>query len=473
MQSVAISPDGMLLAAACGDGEAPVRLWQLATGKALPWPARHLGTVHTLVFSPDSKTLATVERLGSIYLWDVPTGKELSHLKGKQKAILALAFSPDGKWLLSGGKDETVCLWDRASGKPVHFLAAGPWIARVAFSPDSKTFVSTSATGATLWDTATGKVLRQFQAKSGGYCVAFAPDGRTLGWAGLDRTVRVWDVATGQEVQRLTGHHAGIEALAFAPDGKTIASAGRDQRIRLWDVTTGKERFPSEAHDGIVWSVSFSRDGKMLATGGNDARICLWDVASRKLLRRLEGHAGMISALEFSPDGKVLASASGGPDATVRLWDPATGKELRQFPGDHPAGFRSLTFSPVGTLLAGGSCGQSVHLWNVTTGKTVQVLRSGDSNDYRVCFAPSGTLLAVGRDTSLRAWSLPAGTRLYRFQSKRRHPSAPPFRLMAETWPAWAKRPSRSWNWPPARSVLGYRSSRTCSRSVFPPMANA
>ena len=93
--------------------------------------------------------------------------------------------------------------------------------------------------------------------------VVFSPDGKMLASASQNRTIRIWDVATG--AHKLTGHNAYIYSVAFSPDGKTLASGSENGRIRLWDITTGQYRVTLEGHRSAVRSVAFSPDGKTQA----------------------------------------------------------------------------------------------------------------------------------------------------------------------------------------------------------------
>ncbi len=293
----------------------------------------HSGSVMSVAFSADGKTLASASRDGTVKLWDVSTAKVRRTLTGHDADVYSVAFSPDGTVLASGSGDKTVRLWDVRTGALRGTLTGHEDVVRwVAFSGDGKLLASGSEDKTLrLWDAATGKLVRTLPGhalKS----LAFSPDGQTLVSGGRDRTVQLWDVARGKRRALLRGHSGCIEGVAFSADGKTAASSSEDGTVRLWDVEKASLRQTLRGHGREVDSVAFSPDGKTLASGSKDKSVRLWDARTGALRRTLTGSPTRHESLAFSPDGLTLASGSGGPEAAIRLWN--LGERVQRFDTD-------------------------------------------------------------------------------------------------------------------------------------------
>jgi WD40 repeat protein len=277
---VAFNPDGKTLAA--GITDKTIKVWDLATGNDIATLDGHSDNIGSVVFSPDGKTLAS-RRFGAktIKLWSLATGERTATLKGHTDAVESVAFSPDGKTLASGSDDKTIELWDVATGRNIATLKghADP-VVSVAYCPDGKSLISASKDKTIrLWDVATGKITATFDGHSDNiWGVAVSPNGKTLAARGFDdNTIRLWDLAAHKTSAVLKGHTSFISCVVFSPDGKTLASGSADKSVRLWDVASGRNT-ATFRHIKDVVTVAFSRDGKTLASGSWDGTFKLWDV---------------------------------------------------------------------------------------------------------------------------------------------------------------------------------------------------
>jgi WD40 repeat protein len=252
----------------------------------------------------------------------------------------------------------------------------------------------------------------------------------------------VWNVETGEPVQRLLGHEGqgwegGVWDAEIHPDGTLIASAGADSTARLWDVETGEHLLLLAANDpqakpvgysfpGLL-EVQFSPDGQWLATGGADGVVAVWDLDASlaagegQLAWSAESGVDGIWRLVFSEDGQWLVAsvdasvstmdANEFRAATLVVWDARTGERLQTLTSPGQYRVQGLALSPDRAFIATSHTDDATFdLWRVETGEIVVTHEGNISRVHSLAFNPAGTLLATGGfDGRVRVWDLVGG----------------------------------------------------------------
>jgi len=289
--------------------------------------------------------------------------------------------------------------------------------------------------------------------------VAFSPDGKRLVSPSFDKTMKVWDLESGQAIQTFEVRTDQVKSLAFSPDSKRLVMASKDEKvIRLWDTVNGKEIQPLKGHKYYIDSVAFSPDGKRVASAGSTflgpgylGEVKLWDTASLQqvLPLTLKGHTAPVRSVAFSPDGKLLASGAGafGPFRGFRkgketkgnliLWDAATGREVQTIKINGRGGqVKSVAFSPDGKLVASGSWNfaggppgrdrsedlkewGAIKLWDTGTGKGIRTFKWRTAGVNSLAFSPDGKHLAAtdyNLKSEFKLWEVATGQEVRTFK---------------------------------------------------------
>jgi WD40 repeat protein len=374
--AAAFSPDGQLVVTGSQvidlvakrhvGGEA--QLWRVATGKPVGplWP--HRGSLKAITFSRDGQRVMTGGIVaeghpkgkygGEARLWDIATGKPIGPPMEQAEPVWAVAISPDGRTLLTGCEDDHIQFWSAATALPLgkaYNLDLGNAVA-VAFSPDGRTALAGHATG--------------------------------------DAHANLFEVPPGRGIALSPWHRRPLLALAFSPDGRLLLSSSGDRSIRLWDVATGQPRGTPWATDLYVDGIAFSSDGRLAATACTDGKVCLWDVAHGQRSDLLLPQPIPAYVAAFSPDNRLLVVVY-PDDGMARLWDVVSGKPLG--PALRQRGVRTAHFSPDGQSVWLGGGDIAAQAWDVTTGQPLGSPLQTSIPAVTLAFSPDGRRLLMTR----------------------------------------------------------------------------
>ncbi len=300
--------------------------------------------------------------------------------------ITGLAFAPDGGLLAVGGFKEVLLHSADGSGIEARLLGRSDKIHSIDFSADGKRLVAIGGTPARfgelqVWDLETKSQLQSVTATSETlFAGDLSPDGSRAVFGAADKTVRMVEIESGEEVFKAGHHEDWVLQSVFGIDGKRIVSISRDRAAKLADAGTGaflenvnflrdklyavarhprrdyvliggEDRVPYlytmdrpralkiaddstlirkfEEQDGKIFALAFSPDGSRIAVGGVSSEVTVYDTESGNRVATCTGHEGAIFVLAFHPDGSRVAA--GGFDGVVRVYDTKSGSEVRSF----------------------------------------------------------------------------------------------------------------------------------------------
>ncbi|KAK5997929.1 Vegetative incompatibility protein HET-E-1 [Cladobotryum mycophilum] len=208
-----------------------------------------------------------------------------------------------------------------------------------------------------------------------------SPDGMLLAVASGNNAVKIWDISVSPSRQIPKDHDDPITAIVFSPDGTKLAIATEYGPIKIWDPTTGSCLKRLAVPKAKINSMAFFPDGKRLASGSNAIEI--WDAISGVCLEAVhldnKLFSGLVASIAASSNGAIVAVALSG-EQVIDIWDLTTVARLRRVVyyngGSSVSAAGVVVFSSDGTRLAVAPPTGAVYIWDVNTGKCLQILEN-------------------------------------------------------------------------------------------------
>ncbi len=415
--TIAFSSDGKIIASGASythwSSDSSIRLWDANIGKHLRTIETH-GLTRSLAFSPDNKTLASINTDNAIYILKV-------NLKKQRIQRKPTSVAPDDKKEIYANDDFTDMLIDVKTGQQKPFpkdfrLApiASPNYLPDEYSPDGKMIAIMDGSSVRLWDIETDALKATLSGhKERISSITFSPNGQYLSTV-ADNTIYLWNTQTGEQIAAYTRDSRYREfAHVFSPDCKLLATPAKEpEMVQIWNTDTGHPQFLLMGHRWEVRSVIFSPDGSNIVSNSSD-KAFLWDAKTGRRKATFVSSEKLSFSLRFTPDGSALVGYAKAlyedkGDNRIWIWDTQTGQQ-KFILKEHKGQIKRTLFAPDGKTLVSGSADNTMCFWDVKTGELIMTLEDYDPNSP-IAFSPDGqTFASGGENAKILLWDLNAG----------------------------------------------------------------
>ncbi len=360
--------------------------------------AGHEGSVINIEISPYGEYLASAGLDGTARLWNMETGSELAVFKNHTDKVFNVAFSSDGKYFASAGADGQVCVYETGNARFVKCMpGTGKRLFRLAWSPTRDLLAAVGDDPvAVVWDTATWSrkyELIGHDAKIWG--IGFNPAGDIIATWSRDWTARTWDSRTGKPLSRFVGHRNSVSSAEFLPGGR-LMSTSWDKTLRVWDLQTGEQIFAHD-HPGAPIRVFLFPDKRRALIGYEEGMVRLIDTDEDEEIRSWKSaHSGQL--LHLAGLGTSGGFITSGGDGFVRLWDVDEEEPAETLQGTEGFSIERVASGPYGDSIAAAGRDGIIRVWSLRDKGGVRRVKALDSDLLDMALDGEGKVAAVSGD---------------------------------------------------------------------------
>jgi hypothetical protein len=295
----------------------------------------------------------------------------------------------------------------------------------ICYSPDNAYFAFASDNDIELYNAGNDTRIKDFtgtenKIKAGHnrpiLNLSFSYAGTMLATASVDKTIKLWQVPSGDVTRTFEGHTQEVVDVRFVNADRNLLSLSGDSEVKLWEIESGKVSYTKNVSTKAVRAIDVSPDSKYFAVGGAEKTILIYDLQTGELKKKLEGHKDWIRSLRFSPDGKTIAS--GADEKTIFLWDLETGAKIKEFP--QRGWVYDLSFSSDGKYLGAALEKSSVAFYNLATGLIALRIEDFTHPVIKLTISPGGKEASTIEEfgTDIKVWNIESLniTPVYRFK---------------------------------------------------------
>ena len=298
--------------------------------------------------------------------------KKVSHLAGHNSAVYCISESASLNIIYTGGADQVVIEWDLSGvNQPKIISDVKAIVYSLCFIPEKNyLIIGESKGGIHILDLKEKREIKFFvQTLLAIFDIKYSPANKTFYSASWDGSISAWSLEDLTLIKNIPLCKEKIRAIDINATESLMAVACGDGTIRIFNLQTLEETQKLDAHQGSTYSVKFHPNGKFLLSGAKDAMLNIYDIPkSCALIKSIPAHNYAIYSIVFSPDGKLFATAS--RDKTLKIWNAETFEIIKRIDKDkhegHNNSVNKLLWSSYKDYLISTGDDRMVMVWEIS-----------------------------------------------------------------------------------------------------------